>query len=361
MHHRIERPPIPRRTALPLTPRGTVALLLLALCATSRPHGISARADDATQAQVPVRIAPRRASPWRLPESILRETLASIDRAQQHLAQRQRDDGFWPGAAFPTCGPARGWLPQTDDTPATDPYRSALQAAEQRMEDWLGQPLDAAQQIELARMAALLRSAGERPELVRRAARRLAATSPDNADPAQTALLFEARGTEAPYGVSPHEWSIVIGKAMRGSPHDVATIAVSGWARLQRGADPRGQAARAHLRALRAALPFARAGAAADAARDEHDPEVSPEALWWVVRFLDELPPAVLFEENVPLDWRVRLADLLLRRQRRDPASGAGYWTGPGSADAASPEALTATTYALRCLLRITDERWLQP
>ncbi len=302
-----------------------------------------------------VRLTPVRAHPWRLPESILRETLATIDRAQLHLAHHQQAEGLWPGPDGPTCGPAAGWRTATTDaTPEPDePLRRAVVAAESRLERWLGRPLEAPEQVELARSTALLRQAGRRPELVLRAARRLAATSIDGASPFETALLLEARGVENPHAAAAHEWSAVIAKAMRGPARDAAVIAISGWARLQRGADPRGQAARAHLRALHAKLFVAAADAGAGPS--EEAARVPPEALWWSVRFFDKLPPAVLFEEGFPLDWRVRLADELLRRQLRDPATGAGYWTGEDRSDPSSPATLAATTHALQCLLRITE------
>ncbi len=303
-----------------------------------------------------VRLTPVRAHPWRLPESILRETLATIDRAQLHLAHHQQADGFWPGRPdVPTCGPADGWPPEPAD-PAKEPAdsrRRAIAAAEERLERWLGRPLNTSEQLELARDTALVRQSGRRPELVRRAARRLAATAIDGTTPFETALLLEARGLEDPHGIAAHEWSNVIAKAMRSSARDAAVIAISGWARLQRGADPRGQAARAHLRALHAKLTFTAADAGPGPA--EEDARVSPEALWWSVRFLDKLPPAVLFEEGFPLDWRVRVADELLRRQLRDPASGSGYWVGADRTCPSAPATLAATTYALQSLLRITE------
>lgn len=281
--------------------------------------------------QVQVQVTPSRGHSWRLPESILRETLVAADRGRLFLAARQEAQGGWrlDGGAT-TCLPAMAFAGVGGETV----LRRAAGAAATAVERDLTRVLTAAETVELARGALVLAAAGSREELRNRVARRLAVVGNDALDAAGAAWALEARGSGAAQAQD-FEWGVVVAKAS-----GVATpgaVALAGLARLERGAAADGSAVRVHLRWLARHWP------------------ATAEATLWVARLADAVPPAVLHEAGFPLDWRQRVADGLITRQRRDPATGAGFWTADATASAVGDGALRETAFAVMVLAQIAE------
>jgi len=291
----------------------------------------------AVQAQSQVQVAPVRTQPWGLHESIRREAYASIDRGRDYLASRQAAGGLWEletGAW--SCLPAMAFA---GDPAATMPtLRGAVDAAAAAVERSLARVLTPAETVELARGCLLLQVQGVRDDRIARAVRRLSLVGLDSFDAGDAALLLDVRGWAGRTSGDP-EWGAVVAKTMSIQHPTVGTVALAGLARLERaGAETARNAVLAHLRWL--------AGRAPETAEDA----------WWLVRFLERLSPAVLHDAGFPLDWRQRVADALISRQRRDPRTGFGYWRLPGGeGDASGDGSLRETTYAVMVLSNVVQ------
>jgi hypothetical protein len=281
-------------------------------------------------------ITSARSQPWQLPESILRETLAVAERGREFLARQQAEDGLWRlGDGAVTCWPAMAFAGDVGEAGAAV-MTSAVNAVGDALDRDLTRVLTVDETAELARRALVLRAAGARGDLQMRAARRLAAVGTDAFDADDAALALEARGDGAARAEG-FEWGAVVAKTAAARRPSVASVALAGLARLVRGAASDGSAVRAHVRWL---------------ARNHGR---SAEDDWWVARFVDAVPLAVLHEEGFPLDWRQRMADALIARQRRDSATGAGFWTTAKTMSAESPDVLRETTFAVMVLARVSE------
>ena len=291
---------------------------------------------SAVRAQV--QVATVRTQPWGLHESIRREAYASIDRGRNYLSSRQAAGGLWAletGAW--SCFPAMAF---TGDSGAAMPtLRRALDAAATAVDRSLTRMLTSAETVELARGCLLLQVQGFRDDRVVRAVRRLSLVRLDSFDAGEAALLLDVRGWEGRTSGDP-EWGAVVAKTMSMRNPTVGTVALAGLARLERaGVEAARNAALAHLRWLAGHAP------------------VTSEDAWWLVRFLDQLSPAALHDAGFPLDWRQRVADALIARQRRDSRTGFGYWRLPGDeSDASGDGALRETTFAVMVLNHVLQE-----
>lgn len=283
-------------------------------------------------------LAPSRGQSWHLGESILRETYATLDRGLDFLAARQGADGLWALAdGFRTCAPA---LAFAGETPVSAPLLRAAESVAEGMDRSVSGLLPSRELVELARGVLVLRASGIRGDLVPRAVRRLELAGLGRLGAEEAALVLDVLGLE---GRTPGEtaWGTVVARTLAVRNPVPATVALAGFARLERGNLPvTGNAVRAHLRWL--------AGKELKTADDA----------WWLVRFLDRLPPVALHEAGFPLDWRRHVADALIARQRRDPATGFGYWAPPkGSKDAgvSGDAVLNETARAASALRWVAD------
>lgn len=270
---------------------------------------------------------------WGLPESIRREALVVLDRGREFLASRQGATGLWALAdGTLTCGPAFGFV--DDEPPAqgsTPALSRAANAAADLVERDVRRVLSVGETVELARAALLLRLADVRPDLVTRTARRLSVVGTDalGAGDAVVALAVRDEGGAPAQG---YEWGAVLAAATGLRRQTGASVALAGLARGMRGAASDGNAVRAYVRWL---------------ARPR---QVSAEDAWWTARFVSALPPAVLHDAGYPLDWRQRVANELISRQRRDTATGNGFWTVDRASPPDSDDALRETTFAVMTL-----------
>jgi hypothetical protein len=173
--------------------------------------------------------------------------------------------------------------------------------------------------------AGLLHLADAHEPLVSRVLRRLRALDPDPFPAATAGLLADLLDARAEPGTRA-AWNTVLAKTLRTEPPTPGTVALAALARIRRERDASSdQALQAHLRWL-----------------VRHQPASATET-WHLARLLDEVPPAALHAADFPLDWRQRLADALIARQRRDPRAGLGFW----SDSAATTAVLTETTAAV--------------
>lgn len=274
---------------------------------------------------------------WRLHESVRHEVEAAIYRGQQFLAVRQTEDGRWQLAPdHLSVAPALAFCDGTAAWRQHPVLQKAAAGAVTRLERDLQLVLADLEVAELAYAGLLLRLLDQRPDLVARVARRLALTDPRRLAACDLIVALILRGG----GDNPaqdFEWSGVVAHAAKLDNPAAGKVAQAGLARILRGAEADGRAARAYLKWL------------------AHKPPVSAEDAWWIARFVALLPPAVLFEEEYPLDWRQRLASDLIARQRRDGATGHGFWGSDPASDASDGDVLRETTFAILTFIFVAE------
>ena len=296
-------------------------------------------------------LVPVRSGQALLPESILRETCAAIDRARATLARRQGDDGLWTLAdgtrtAFPAlalCDPA---------APASArELEAALAAAEARRAEHATKPWSprTASEAVYATLARLLHS-GRGPDglLATRLARvKLDALPQDDAALALAAL--DSLGTPLDGG-----WAWLVNRLRAHRPADVESVAIAALARFNSGRSQDGIPARdvqEHLRWIAARIHLG-------APRRAEDPEpITPSAAFFIAALASQLPRRAFLDDPSLLtyDWRNHLASRLVARQRVDPATGLHYWDSSPTPSAAGDAALRETAYAVMTLVILAE------
>ncbi len=277
---------------------------------------------------------------WRLHESVRHEVEAAIHRGRAFLAVRQNAAGRWqmapdhesivPALAFCDGATVGDWR-QHPVLP------TAVAAAVTTLEHDLHRVLSDAELAELAYAGLLLQLLEHRPDLVGRVARRLALTDQARLETCCDLIVSLALRSMVGDPVQDFEWSSVLARATRLDKPSGANVAQAGLARVLRGAGADGRAARAYLKWLGRKSP------------------ATAEDAWWTARFVALLPPAVLFEEEYPLDWRQRLAARLVARQRRDGATGHGFWGSGEAPDAIDADVLRETTFAILTFVFVAE------
>lgn len=265
-----------------------------------------------------------------LPESIARETLASVDRACDSLRALGAGDPraaaalSEPGVPAPELGPALDAVAATLDRPWT--------------------PREAEDAV-FALLGAAFAGAEPPAPLLRRLEReRLDALPPGLAALALSAL--DAFGADDAAG-----WDRLAERPVPADP-TLASVAAAALARRARARrrgvpdDPPPADVLAHVRwlAARLDLRFRASGAAPDAAHP-----LDPESALLVALLASSLPRRALADPSLglfPVDWRNHLADRLLALQVSDPP-GVFRWTSP---DGDSVRATTLAVLALRLL-----------
>lgn len=287
----------------------------------------------------PRQLSPVRTGAWGLHESLRREAFAAIDRGRDFLAAQQHPSGLWAAdAVAATCQPGLAFAGDTLAERDAAVLQRAIAAAAGTLEGALSRVLTPAEDNELVWCTALLSLAGTRDPLVARALRRLRVLEPGRFSIPAASLLAQmqdARGATD----SRTDWNRVLALTLRTDAPTSATVSLAALARVRRDPDaPSAQALQAHLRWLARHISAA------------------PDGIWPLARLLEEVPPAVLHAAEFPLDWRQRLADALVARQRRDSRTGFGYWSDPACPTAPGSTAAlrqtTAAVLALRLLAR---------
>ena len=309
---------------------------LLGACA------LAARAQSAA-------LVPVRSGQAVLPESILRETYAAIDRARATLVRRQGADGLWTLAdGTPTAFPA---LALCDPAAPARELDAALAAAETRLAEHATKPWSpgTASEAVYATLARLLHS-GRGPDglLATRLARaRLDALPQDDAALALSAL--DGLGTPRDGG-----WAWLVNRLRAHRPADVESVAIAALARFNSGRSQDGIPARdvqEHLRWIAARIQL-------DAPRRAEEPEpLTPSAAFFITALAAQLPRRAFLDDPslLPYNWRAPLASRLIARQRVDPDTGLHFWDSSAAPSANGDTALRETAYAIMTLVILAE------
>lgn len=286
-----------------------------------------------------------------LPESILRETYAAIERARAHLVKCQDADGLWTrDDGTRTLLPALALCDPVPDSTSTA-LDAVLAAADSRAADlatkpWTPQTTAEAFQTALFRL--LHTGQGPAAPLAARLARaRLDALPQDAA--ALALMALDSLGAPRDGG-----WAGLVNRLRAQRPADVESVAIAGLARFNSGRSQDELPTRDVLEHLRWIAAQARLGAP----RRADDPEpVTPAAAFFIAALASKLPRSVFAEDPglLPYAWRGALANRLIARQRMDPATGLGYWDASPEPDPTSDNALRDTAYAVMTLVVLAE------
>lgn len=286
-----------------------------------------------------------------LPESILRETYASIDRTRLMLAHRRNDKGLWILAdSSQTVFPA---LALGDAPPGlyAEAVSEALTSSSERIEGILSKPWTAYEAAE-ASYTALAGILSSRPvENQRLLARleRVRLTEMNLDDAALTLLALEAYGRPTEGG-----WSGLANSLHIKARQTPESVALSALGRLKAGRNAGGPPSKdvlAHVRwiARRIDLGYGKEAQVPD--------PVSPKAAFYIALLASQLPRQSLVGDPsmLPYDWRNHLASRLIAQQITDPATGLNYWDSSREPSPFSDAALRDTTYAVMSLLILCE------
>ncbi len=268
--------------------------------------------------------------------SIRNEVDAALEKSWEFLAAEQDADGLWQGSSLP----AVAFLdPEVLAYDIPDEFMKAATGALDRLEKglpygWKGDAFArAVEDTVVATLGAGLTPGASSPrtDRVLRAAERRLTLRPEAVPPLRDALcLTYWTGWAGDRGES--IWASHVKDGAAGTALGVAT---AGYARLRygRGTDS-APALRAHLRWLR------------DHAFGDGQ---SPEALYMLAAFLDNVPPALLVEESVPADWRTVLVQSLIASQRAAPDGDGWAWR-----DEAGAPSVRQTAFAAAALIALS-------
>lgn len=287
-----------------------------------------------------------------LPESILRETYAAIDRSRGTLIEACGDDGLWrlPDGTE-TLFPA---LALCD--PAPNSYSNAigksLRASSAIAEGMLSKPWTPANASEAAYSLLLQAMAdGESPPR-QRLIDRLARTRCEDGGHAVSTIALVALAT---WGANMDgRWAGLANEVYRSGLQTPTAVSISALCRLKAGSgrgSPPGNDVAAHVRWLANTLELRFGGET-----PQPDP-VTPESAFFVAMLASQLPRQMLLSDAtlLPYNWRNHLANRLIAQQKIDPATGFGYWDSSSSRSPTSRQAIIDTTYAVMALVLMAE------
>ena len=291
-----------------------------------------------------------------LPESILRETYATIDRCRYMLVQRCGEDGLWPledgsTTAFPA-------LALADPVPGyySNAVSRSISAAVAKMEGTATKPWNYAVAAEAAYTVMLQAIAGGEegasPQLLKRLARM--PFDDAGADPAArflALLALEANNVEVD-----GRWAMLANGIYKRGEQNASTVALSALCRMaaDSGSSARirpGNDVLAHVRWLANKLDLG-------FGKETPNPDpVTPESAFLVAVLASQIPRQSLLSDNtlLPYNWRNHLANRLISKQLADPTSGLNYWDSSVSPSPFSDTALRETSYAIMALVLMAE------
>lgn len=284
-----------------------------------------------------------------LPESIRRETFATISRARQSVLDRRDANNLWTrkdGAqtAFPVlalCDP----FPET----FAKEVDLSLQAAKQRLAEKRSQPWTSATASE-ATVAALASRMNAASQIDAHVLTRLSRIKLSTLPPTEAALVLialEHNSISVEGG-----WHAVINTIRRSHNPDTCQVAIAALGRLKSapsGTGKLGDDVRAHIRWLVNHLSLHGNNTSTAETADA----LTPEAAFFITLLASRLPRQTLARDSslFPYNWRNHIANRLIAQQRYDPETGCQYW----EASASSESDLQTTTYAIMTLVLLAE------
>ncbi|MGI5868042.1 MAG: hypothetical protein ACOX9C_01165 [Kiritimatiellia bacterium] len=317
-----------------------LAFALLALAAACAPE---AHAQGAV-------LVPVRSNQSLLPESIRRETFATIDRTRATLLSRQDDDGLWTLAdgsrtVFPALALCDPFFPAARELDAALAAADAW-LAERAAKPWTARGAAEAIYATLAQLLHRGRPPGDR--LATRLSRiRLDALPHDDAALALAALDYLE---SAPDG----GWAGLVNRLRAHRPPAVDTVAIAALARFNVSHarhDLPTRDVQEHLRWIAEHAELGTLRRSADAK------QITPPAAFFLAVVAAQLPRRAFLDERPPLpvNWRNTLANRLIERQRVDSATGLNYWDSSPAPSPTSDSALRETTFAIMTLVILAE------
>jgi|LSQX01.3.fsa_nt_gb hypothetical protein len=290
-----------------------------------------------------------------LPESILRETFATIERCRHTLIQRRDENGLWKLADnTSTVFPVLALI--GDDS---DFYNSIVEescsASSLLIDDIISKPWDEIYYGEAAYMALVYSLTQNCQNKNRQLVDRLTKTRLENrADP--KVRLIGLLATELNSISIPGRWASLANDIFKDSEPTATRVAISAICRFMNsleisGSMQPGKDVLAHARWLSKHLDlgFGKKTPIPD--------PVSPESAFFTAVLVSQLPRQMLIEDAtlMPYNWRNHLANRLIAQQLNDPESGLNYWDTSDTPSPYSDRALYDTTYAIMALMLMTQ------
>lgn len=286
-----------------------------------------------------------------LPESILRETEATIDRTRLMLAQRREDNGLW----FLTNGTETVFpvLALCDTPPGL--YAAVVSesrsCASGRIEGILTKPWTAhdAAEASYTALAGLLSLESTDNERLLNRLERTQLTEMNLEDAALLLMTLEAYGrpTES-------RWPGLLNSLYIQTRQTPESVAIAALGRLKSGRKEGGPPPKDVLAHVRWIARQINLGYGKDV--PVPDP-ITPKAAFYIAVLASQLPRQTLIGDPsmLPYDWRNQLAGRLIAQQRTDAATGLNYWDSSHEPSPFSDAALRDTTYAIMTLLILSE------
>ncbi len=278
-----------------------------------------------------------------LPESIRRETFATIDRTRTTIAKAVSGQGLWIGAdGAPTVFPVLALI--EPDGPAygyEQVVERALSEASTRLDAVISKPWTPHDAAEAAYTVSALAMLG-RPVPSPAVSNRIARANTGGMSPTQ--IYFAASARELCGADASQCWE-ALAHAREHTP-TVAGTALCAIGRLMRNPGtspaPPGDDVLAHVRWLVKKIDLG-----------YHNPDpgrndpLTPSAALFVADIFSRIPRALCGEESMPpYDWRNHVANRIITRQIYDPDTGLGFWDS-GDGDPLSPASIHETAVAV--------------
>ena len=291
-----------------------------------------------------------------LPESILRETYATIDRCRHMLVQRCGEDGLWKlEDGSNTALPA---LALADPVPGyySNAVSRSLSAVTEKMAGMATKPWTHKVAAEAAYTVMLQTIVKGDNNVSSPLLKRLTSVRFDDPREDPAALFLALLAMDANDVDLGGRWETLVNGIYINGVQSVSTVAISALCRMAAdyetsGAGQPGKDVIAHARWLAKKLDLG-------FGKEIPNPDpVTPESAFFVAMLASQLPRQSLLADNTlfPYNWRNHLANRLISQQLTDPKSGLNYWDSSDSPSPFSDNALRETSYAIMALVMMAE------